>query len=173
MTFRRTGGEEAWSGKILTVRVDRFVHDDDGEEVEREIIRRTDAAGIVAYDDEHVWLVRQPREALESYTLELPAGKLDVEGESALQTAQRELAEEIGREAEHWEQILAFHPTVGYSDEVVHLFAATGLRECDVEPDPGERIEIVAWPLADLDGAIAATTDSKTLLGLYWLLRRL
>ena len=55
----------------------------------------------------------------------------------------------------------------------MHLFAATGLRECDVEPDPGERIEIVAWPLADLDGAIAATTDSKTLLGLYWLLRRL
>jgi ADP-ribose pyrophosphatase len=166
------GGETAFEGSQFSVRVERFRHED-GEEVERELVRRTDAAGIVAYDDEHVWLVRQPREALGTYVLELPAGKLDVEGESALQTAKRELAEEIGREAEHWEAILAFHPTVGYSDELVHLFAATGLRESDIEPDPGERIEIVAWPLADLDGAIAATTDAKTLLGLGWLRRRL
>jgi ADP-ribose pyrophosphatase len=166
------GGETAFEGSQFSVRVERFRHED-GEEVERELVRRTDAAGIVAYDDEHVWLVRQPREALGTYVLELPAGKLDVEGESALQTAKRELAEEIGREAEHWEAILVFHPTVGYSDELVHLFAATGLRESDVEPDPGERIEIVAWPLADLDGAIAATTDAKTLLGLGWLRRQL
>ncbi|MDX6681741.1 MAG: 8-oxo-dGDP phosphatase [Solirubrobacteraceae bacterium] len=166
------GGETAFEGSQFSVRVERFRHED-GEEVERELVRRTDAAGIVAYDDEHVWLVRQPREALGTHVLELPAGKLDVDGESALQTAKRELAEEIGREAEHWEAILAFHPTVGYSDELVHLFAATGLRESDVEPDPGERIEIVAWPLADLDGAIAATTDAKTLLGLGWLRRRL
>jgi ADP-ribose pyrophosphatase len=166
------GGETAFEGSQFSVRVERFRHDD-GEVVERELVRRTDAAGIVAYDDEHVWLVRQPREALEAYTLELPAGKLDVEGESPLQTAQRELAEEIGREADRWESILVFHPTVGYSDELVHLFAATGLRESDVEPDPGERIEIVAWPLADLDAAIAATTDAKTLLGLAWLRGRL
>ena len=128
-----------------------------------------DAAGIVAYDDEHVWLVRQPREAILEYTLELPAGKLDVEGESPLQTAQRELAEEIGRDADEWEQIASFHPSTGYTNELVHLFAATGLRDCDVEADPGERIEIVPWPLDDLDGAIAATTDAKTLIGLTWL----
>ncbi len=162
------GGETAFEGSQFYVRVERFRHDD-GEVVERELVRRTDAAGIVAYDDEHVWLVRQPREVLGTYTLELPAGKLDGEGESALQAARRELAEEIGREADHWEAILTFHPTVGYSDELVHLFAATGLRDSDVEADPGERIEIVAWPLADLDGAIAATTDAKTLLGLRWL----
>jgi ADP-ribose pyrophosphatase len=166
------GGETEYEGSQFAVRVERFRHED-GEVVEREIVRRQDAAGIVAYDGEHVWLVRQPREALLEYTLELPAGKLDVEGESALQTAQRELAEEIGREAGAWEQITTFHPTTGYSDEAVHLFAATGLRESDVEADPGERIEIVRWPLDDLDGAIAATTDAKTLLGLSWLRRRL
>jgi len=165
------GGRTAFEGSQFSVRVEYFRHED-GESVEREVIRRQDAAAIVAYDDEHVWLVRQPREALLEYTLELPAGKLDVEGESALQTAQRELAEEIGREAEHWEPICAFHPTTGYSDELVHVFAATGLRDCDVEADPGERIEIVRWPLADLDGAIAATTDAKTLLGLAWLRRQ-
>ena len=162
------GGETAFEGSQFTVRVERF-RQEDGEVVEREIIRRTDAAGIVAYDGEHVWLVRQPREASLQYTLELPAGKLDVEGESALQTAKRELAEEIGREALQWQAILSFHPTTGYSDEMVHLFAATDLRDSDVEPDPGERIEIVRWPLDDLDGALAATTDAKTLLGLAWL----
>jgi 8-oxo-dGTP pyrophosphatase MutT (NUDIX family) len=165
------GGETAYDGATFSVRVERFRHDD-GEIVEREIVRRQDAAAIVAYDDEHVWLVRQPREAILRLTLELPAGKLDVDGESPLQTAQRELAEEIGREAEHWEQIVSYHPSSGYTDEVVHLFAATGLRRSDMEPDPGERIEIVRWPLSDLDGAIAATTDAKTLLGLGWLRSR-
>ncbi len=52
---------------------------------------------------------------------------------------------------------------------MVHLFAATGLRDSDVEPDLSERIEVVPWPLDDLDAAIAETTDSKTLLGLSWL----
>jgi len=157
------GGDTAFQ-----VRIERFRHED-GEIVERELVRRVDAAAVVAYDDEHVWLVRQPREAIACYTLELPAGKLDVEGESPLQTAQRELAEEIGREADSWQPILQFHPSPGYSNEMVHLFAATGLRDCDIEADPAERIEIVPWPLDDLDGAIAETTDAKTLLGLSWL----
>jgi ADP-ribose pyrophosphatase len=166
------GGDTVFEGTQFIARVERFRHAD-GQVVERELIRRMDAAGVVAYDEQHVWLVRQPREAILGYTLELPAGKLDVEGESPLQTAQRELAEEIGRVADAWEPITAFHTSVGYTDEVVHLFAATGLRESDVEADPGERIEIVRWPLADLDAAIAATTDAKTLLGLGWLRERL
>src|SRR3954454_11783657 len=110
------GGETLWEGSQFAVRVERFRHAD-GEEVEREMVRRMDAAAVVAYDDEHVWLVRQPREALGEYTLELPAGKLDVEGESPLQTARRELAEEIGRDAEHWEEVRAYYPSSGYSDE--------------------------------------------------------
>jgi 8-oxo-dGTP pyrophosphatase MutT (NUDIX family) len=165
------GGETVFEGTQFSVRIERLRHAD-GEVVQRELVRRCDAAAVVAYDDEHVWLVRQPREAILAYTLELPAGKLDVEGESPLATAQRELAEEIGREADAWEPIVSFHPTTGYSDEVVHVFAATGLRESDVEPDPQERIEIVRWPLRDLEGAIAATTDAKTLLGLAWLRAR-
>ena len=163
------GGDTVYECSQFSVRVERFRHGDDGEEVEREIVRRMDAAAIVAYDDTHVWLVRQPREALCEYTLEIPAGKLDVDGESPLQTARRELAEEVGREAEHWQEVRCFHPSSGYSDEVVHVFSATGLRASDVEPDPGERIEIVRWPLADLDAALAQTDDAKTVIGLQWL----
>ena len=69
----------------------------------------------------------------------------------------------------HWQAVRAYHASTGYSDELVHIFAATGLRRSDVEADPGERIEIVRWPLADLDGALAATTDAKTVIGLQWL----
>jgi ADP-ribose pyrophosphatase len=159
--------ETVWEGTQFSVRVGRYRHED-GEVVEREQVHRVDAAAIVAYDDEHVWLVRQPREAILQHTLEIPAGKLD-EGESALESAKRELAEEIGREADHWQEVHTYYPTCGYSDEAMHLFAATGLRASDVEADPGERIEIVRWPLADLDAAIAATNDAKTLIGLQWL----
>jgi mutator protein MutT len=161
------GGETAWEGQTFSVRVERFRHPD-GAVVEREIVRRVDATAIVAYDEAHVWLVRQPREAILQYTLELPAGKID-EGESPLQCARRELVEEIGREAEHWEEIETYYASSGYTDEAVHLFAATGLRERDADPDPGERIEIVPWPLSDVDAAIAATNDAKTLIGLQWL----
>lgn len=162
------GGETPYEGGQFSVRKERFRHAD-GEEVQREFVRRMPAAAIVAYDDEHVWLVRQPREAILRYTLELPAGKLDVEGETPLQTARRELAEEIGQEAEHWEEVRSYYSSSGYSDELVHIFAATGLRPSDTEPDPGERIEIVPWPIADLDGALAATNDAKTVVGLQWL----
>jgi ADP-ribose pyrophosphatase len=163
------GGEQPYEGGQFSVRVERFRHDD-GEEVEREYVHRMGAAAVVAYDDEHVWLVRQPREAILQYTLELPAGKLDVEGESALQTARRELAEEIGQAADHWEEIARYYSSSGYSDELVQVFAATGLHAAeDAEPDPGERIEIVPWPLADLDAALAQTNDAKTVIGLQWL----
>jgi 8-oxo-dGTP pyrophosphatase MutT (NUDIX family) len=174
MTRRRIeplGGETIFEGHTFDVCVEQFRHED-GEVVTREFVRRQDAAAIVAYDDERVWLVRQPREAILQYTLELPAGRLDVDGETPLQTAQRELAEEIGREADEWEAIAAYYPSTGYTDEIVHLFAATKLRKSDVEPDPGERIEIVPWLLSDLDTAIAATNDAKTLLGLWWLRAR-
>ncbi len=162
------GAETPFQGSQFSVRVGRFRHAD-GEEVQREYVERVAAAAVVAYDDEHVWLVRQPREAIGQHTLELPAGKLDVEGESPLQTARRELREEIGRDAEHWQEVRAYYSSSGYSDELVHVFAATGLLACDAEPDPGERIEIVRWPLADLDGALAATNDAKTVIGLQWL----
>ena len=70
----------------------------DGSESDRELADVEDAVTVVAHDDEFVYMVRQPREAVgEPALLELPAGKLDVEGESPLECAQRELVEEIGR----------------------------------------------------------------------------
>jgi 8-oxo-dGTP pyrophosphatase MutT (NUDIX family) len=167
--FERIGGRTVYEGKIVTLAIDRFRFAD-GDEVEREIVRHQGAAGIVVHDDTHLYLVRQPREALaDPDFLEIPAGRLDQEGESPLEAAQRELAEEIGKAAERWERITSDVSSAGMSDEVVHVFHATGLSDREAEADDNERIEIVRWPLDDLDGAIAATRDAKTLIGLLWL----
>ena len=133
------------------------------------------AVAAVAHDDDHVWLVRQPRETVRDPDfLEIPAGRLDQEGESPLEAARRELAEEVGLRADRWEPIASFASSVGILDEIVHVFHATGLSDDggEAEAEHDERIEIVRWPLADLDGAIAATRDAKSLVGLLWLRAR-
>jgi 8-oxo-dGTP pyrophosphatase MutT (NUDIX family) len=171
MAFRRTGGEEAWSGKILSVRVDRFVHDDDGEEAEREIVVHPGAVAMVAHDGESLYLVRQPREAVgEQALLEVPAGKLDEEGEEPLDTAKRELIEEIGKGAREWEHLVTAWSSPGFTDEQYHVYLATDLYDAEPDEDPSEneRIEIVKWPLDRLDEAIEQTTDAKSLIGLLW-----
>ena len=167
--FERLGGRTVYAGKIFDVVVDRFRFAD-GDEVERELVRHKGAAAVVAHDDTHLYLVRQPREAIDDPDfLEIPAGRLDQEGESPLEAAQRELAEEIGKAAEQWDRVMTYVSSAGMSDEAIHVFHATGLTDRDAEADENERIEIVRWPLDDIDGAIAATRDSKTIIGLQWL----
>ena len=169
---QRLDGETVYRGRLVEVRLERFRHAD-GEEVTREIVRHRGAVGIVAYDSDHVWLVRQPRETVEAELLEIPAGRLDVEGESPLAAAQRELAEEVGLGAESWEPLLSFYTSAGFTDERVHLFRATGLREASADSGENERIEIIPWPLERLQEAIAECRDAKPLIGLLWLARRL
>jgi ADP-ribose pyrophosphatase len=171
--FQPLGGESVYSGRLVDVRIERFRHAD-GEVVTREIVRHRGAVGIVAHDEERVWLVRQPREAVdEPALLEIPAGRLDVDGEAPADAARRELAEEIGRGARSWEPILTYYSGVGFTDERVHLFLATDLHEASAESEENERIEVVPWPLDRLESAIGQSPDAKTLIGLLWLARRL
>jgi ADP-ribose pyrophosphatase len=171
--FEALGGETAYHGRLVDVRIERFRHAD-GEEVTREIVRHRGAVAVVAHDGERLWLVRQPREAVdEPDLLEIPAGRLDVDGEEPLYAAQRELAEEIGHGARSWEPILVYYTSAGFTDERVHLFLATDLYESVAESGENERIEIVPWPLDRLEQAIEDCRDAKTLIGLLWLARRL
>jgi ADP-ribose pyrophosphatase len=170
VTFERIGGQTVYEGRIFRVKKDRFRFDDDGEEAEREIVEHPGAVGIVALDGEHVYLVRQPREAVdEQALLEVPAGKLDEEGEESLDTAKRELAEEIGKAADTWRHLTSFYTSPGFAAEEVHLYLATDLRDEQAETDENERIEVVAHPLERLDEAIRDCRDSKSLVGLLWL----
>ncbi len=170
--FEPIGSEVTWEGTIIRVGVERFRYAD-GEEVTREKVWHPGAVGILPVDDEHVWLTRQPREAIgEPASLEIPAGKLDVADEPPLETARRELVEEIGKQAARWEQLFCFYTSPGFSDERVWLYLAEDLSDvAEHEPIEAERIEIVPWPLARLDEAIAACEDSKSLIALLWLAR--
>jgi len=160
--FTRLGGRQVFGGHVISVHVDRFRFDVDGEEVEREIVRHPGAVGIVAHDGEHVYLVCQPRPAVgDPDVLELPAGLLDKEGEPPEKTAARELTEEIGKAAGSIEHLHSFWSSVGSFDEEVHLFLATDLSDADADSGENERIEVVRWPLAELDGAITQTRDAK------------
>jgi len=167
--FERISSETLHEGKIFDVVRDTFRFAD-GEEAQREIVRHGGAVGVLAHDDEHVFLVRQPREAIDDPDLlEIPAGRRDVEGEEPLATARRELAEEIGMGAETWALVADFFSSAGMSDERMTIYRATGLHEAHADSGEDERIELVPWPLSDLDGAIAATRDAKTLVALLWL----
>jgi 8-oxo-dGTP pyrophosphatase MutT (NUDIX family) len=168
--FERVSSETKWKGKIVVVGVERFRHRD-GEEVTREKVWHPGAVGILAVDRTQVWLTRQPREPVgASASLEIPAGKLDVAGEGPLAAAQRELAEEIGKQAREWQEIKAFYTSPGFSDERVWLYLASGLSDAPyAEPDEGERIAIVPWELTRLRDAITQCEDSKTLIALLWL----
>jgi 8-oxo-dGTP pyrophosphatase MutT (NUDIX family) len=164
--MERIGSRLVYEGKVISVRVDEFRYED-GSTAEREIAAHPGAVAVVAHDAESVYLVRQPREAVgEDRLLELPAGKLDVEGEGPLETAQRELAEEIGKRAAEWRELKRFYTSPGFAEEEVRVFLATELSDALAEAEEEERIEIVPWPLEDLDGAIAECVDSKSLIGL-------
>ena len=170
--FERVGGETKYEGKVFSVHQETFRYED-GEEATRDIVRHQGAVGVVAHDGERIYLVRQPREAVGAPDLlELPAGKLDVEGEEPLETAKRELAEEIGKAAEHWEHLHSFYTSPGFTDEECHVYLATGLSDAEAETDEHERIDIETRPLAELDALIVEVRDSKTLIGLLELRRR-
>ena len=169
--FEPVGAEVVWEGKFLRAGVERFRYED-GTEVKREKVWHSGAVGIVAVDAEYVWLTRQPREVVGAPdSLEIPAGKLDVPGESPLETGKRELGEEIGKQAGSWEEIFSFYTSPGFSDERVWLYLATDLSDSGpAELDEDERIETVPWPLHRLADAISECEDSKTLIALLWLL---
>ena len=172
MRFERVGGQEAWEGKMISVEVAKFRFED-GDEVEREIVKHPGAVAVVAHDGESLYLVAQPREATgDPDLLELPAGKLDEEGESPLETGKRELAEEIGKAAKNWRHLTTCYTSPGFTDEQVHVYLATDLYDEHAEADENERIEIRKVPLGELDSAIESCRDAKSLVGLLWLKAR-
>lgn len=119
---------EVFRGRLITVRVD---------ERGRELVAHPPAVVAVAVDEERrVWLVRSPRPVTERSLVEVPAGLVDV-GESPEQAARRELREECGVAAEHWEQLASAYSSPGFSDERIHIFLATGLTDVGCEDPDG------------------------------------
>jgi ADP-ribose pyrophosphatase len=166
MAFEQVGSEVVYEGRIATVRVEKFRHDD-GEVVEREVVEHPGAAVMLPLDGDRIWLVRQPREVVgEESLLELPAGKLN--GGEVLDTAKRELREEIGKSAAQWQHLTSFYASPGFTNEEIHAFLATDLSDAPLDAEEEERIEIVSEPLDRLDDVIRSCRDSKSLVTLLW-----
>lgn len=120
---------ERFKGKIVTMRTDRL-RMPDGTESDRDIIAHPGAVAIVALDDDdRVVMVRQFRQPVGQTLEELPAGLLDVEGESAYDAARRELYEEAALRADQWHVLADLHSSPGMTDEAVRIYLAQGLTD--------------------------------------------
>ena len=167
--LRKVGGKLVHRGPIASVRMETFQYAD-GSRATRQVVVHPGAVCVVPHDGRTLYMVEQPREAVdEPALLELPAGKLDVEGETPLECAQRELAEEIGKSAGDWRELKSFYTSPGFANERVRLFLATELYDVPGQAPDGERIEVVEFPLGELDTAIARCEDAKSLVGLLML----
>ncbi len=164
--MERLSSELELEGFAIDVSSGRFRRED-GTEVDRQVVEHPGSVAILAHDEEFAYLVAQPREAVgEDRLLEVPAGTLDVEGESELECAKRELAEEAELAAEQWRVMQRIYPSPGILDETTTIFEATGLSPASGRRDADEKIEIVRLPLAGLDGALPQLRDAKTLIAL-------
>ena len=157
----------------MTVAKGRFVGPD-GSTFERDVIHHPGAVAVAPVIDDDIILVRQYRSALDALMLEIPAGLRDVDGEPVVETAQRELIEEIGMRAGTLTPITAFHNCVGYCDEQIHLFAGKDLEpvERELTDSPEEQsMEIVRIPLLQARQMISEgeITDAKTIIAVLHL----
>jgi 8-oxo-dGTP pyrophosphatase MutT (NUDIX family) len=175
--FRRVSEEELLRAWLF--RVDRLhLVDPDGEPFERVVVRHPGAVTIVpVHDDGRVTLVRQYRAAVDALVLEIPAGTRDKDGEEPEATARRELAEEAGLEAAHWELLIATWNTPGISDQRTLLYLATGLTSIPARPEGVEEgyMTVETIHLDDVEALVAdgSLRDETTVLGLYMARQRL
>ncbi|MCL2059529.1 MAG: NUDIX hydrolase [Oscillospiraceae bacterium] len=140
----------------------------DGGQSVRDVVRLPGGSVVVPIDQEgYVYLVSQYRASVRRVTLELPAGKLEP-GESPEACAARELLEETGYRAGTMKHLTSILPSPGYSDEILHIFLATDLEYGEPDPDEGEFINTLMFPLDEVVDLVASgdIRDAKTVVGI-------
>lgn len=153
---------------IFRVTMDRAI-DPDGFEIKRAIVQHGGSAVMMPVDDRgRILLVRQYRLPARQYLWELPAGRVD-EGETPLKAARRELVEETGYRAKHWDKIAIFYPSPGFLAEKMTIFLATGLTAGESTPMEDERIETRWFTPPELRAWIKSgkIIDAKTMIGFF------
>ena len=153
---------------ILNVKLDE-VKLVNGKKATRIYLQHRGASGILPVEGEYVYLVEQFRYPIGKATLEIPAGKREP-GQSFAACARAELKQETGLSAKSLKEILVFHPCNAFSDEVQHLYVATGLSRGKTDLDADEFINVKKIPLKKAYQMIkkGEITDAKTILSLQW-----
>jgi ADP-ribose pyrophosphatase len=166
----RLSSRRVYEGKILNLRVDRAALPGGGEAI-REVVEFHGGVAILALDDANrVVLIRQYRYAVGEMIWELPAGMLEP-GELPEVCAERELEEETGYHAARIEPLCRFYSTPGATDEVLHVYLATGLTPGGSRLEADERIQVTltAWEDALAMIERGEIRDGKTIIGLLTL----
>lgn len=159
----RLDRELAYTGTILKIYRDRVVAN--GIEEVYDFIHHDGAAAVLPVTkDGKILMVRQYRNALNRFTLELPAGKVDAPEEPRVECAYRELEEETGFRTEKLEYLMTINTTVAFCDEAIDIFIARDLIPSKQNLDADESIDVEEWEVRDLlkliyDGKM---TDGKT-----------
>lgn len=169
----------AHSGVLSTVRVDDVAMPDGGT-AQREVVEHDNAVAVVAIDgDRRVVLLRHYRHAVGERLLEIPAGKLDVDGEAPIDAARRELLEEVGLEARSIHPLIHFYNSAGWSDEATTIYLSDDVRPGTPADDfvaTHEESDLEVIRL-DLDEAVARIDsgdirDAKTVIGILLAVRK-
>ena len=164
---KKIDSERIYEGAILNVRRDRVTAVKG--EAYREIIEHNGAVAIVPIKENgNVVMVEQYRYASGMTVLEIPAGKIDKGETDPAQVAARELREETGYTAENVIYLGKINTSVAYSEEVIHIYAMTGLSEGEQQLDDDEAINVVEYPFAEACSMAAGgrLIDAKTVAGL-------
>ncbi len=173
-TVGKVKSRRVYTGKIISVDVDT-VRFPDGSTGELEMIRHPGASAIVPFlsdprgEDPQVLMIRQYRYAADGYLYEIPAGRLD-QGENPRDCAVRELKEETGCTAEHFDHLLTMYTTPGFTDEKIHLFMATGLVAGETKHEVDEFLDLHPMRLSRALEMVEAgeIQDAKTVIGLLF-----
>ena len=153
-----------YQGAILKIYEDTVLAN--GHEAHWDFIHHDGAAAVLPVTAEgKILMVRQYRNALDLYTLEIPAGKLDDPQEPKIECAYRELEEETGFKTENMEYLISVNTTVAFCDEAIDIFVARNLIPSRQHLDEDEVIDVEAWDLKDLEERIykGEITDGKTI----------
>lgn len=168
--FTIESSEVVHVGAVVSTEI-AMVRTPEGDLVDRQVVRHPGSVAVVAVHEGHLVLVEQYRAAIDQNLIEIPAGKLDIQGEPSETAASRELVEEVGLQPNSITELGHFFPAAGFTDEVITIYFTDDCSDVGRQVDGVEEAHslILRVPLAEVDEWMdSRLIDAKSLIGLSW-----